>query len=335
MKKTHYPYTFLFVWALYGLSGCNFNDLEVVPNDSNFPFQLVLETDEGGDLPDAEDYGLEITFADYVGRLPNVPITITYELTGSDDFAGEVDIDKVVYEVEVDDCTFERELIVNKNLRTITLAPDADLGTIPETIEVVFELPGNDNTEGGFEFSIVSLQAGTANVTISQPNRFEYEVFDAEVAGDWELAFDNENEFEEFKSVFGTISAGLAKIRFAETGGAVALSFEFAEAQFEIELNEEAEFCEEGEVETENQTIEIEAEYGAEDNELELEGSHEIIGRDGEIENELDFMVEAEYAVSEDGETLTVTVIRIIDEENFSAGEELFKGRKVFVFKKD
>lgn len=324
------------IWAAaLVVASCADNELEVLPNDGNFPFQLILDTDEGGDLADAEDYGLEITFADYLGELPSTPITITYELKGEDSFAGNVSIDEVIYEVEVGDCVFERELAFNANTSTITIAPDKELGTIPESIEVVFELPGEDDTEGGFEFKIKSIQAGSANVVVGQPSAFEYEVLDNDVAGEWELEFDTKAHFDDFKSVFGRISADLAETKFEDIDGAVVLEFEFAEAQFGIELNEEEEVCEDGETDTENKTVEIEAEYDADDGELELEGSHEIIGDDGEVEDELDFVIEAEYEIDEDEETLTLTITKIIDEDNFKPGKELFKGKKVFVFKKD
>jgi hypothetical protein len=336
MKKImNLKITSLALVAVLSAASCADNELEVLPNDSNFPFQLVLDTDEGGDLADAEDYGLEITFADYLGELPNQPIVITYELKGEDSFAGNVEIDEVIYEVEVGDCVFERELAFNTSARTITIAPDRDLGTIPESIEVVFELPGEDDTEGGFEFEIKSIQTNAANVVLGDPAKFEYEVLDNEVAGEWELEFDTKAQFDEFKNVFRVISADLGDTDFADIDGKVVLEFEFAEAQFEIELNEEEEVCEDGETDTENKTVEIETEYDADDGELELEGSHEIIGDDGEVEDELDFVIEAEYEIDEDEETLTLTITKIIDEDNFESGKELFKGKKVFVFKKD
>jgi len=105
--------------------------------------------------------------------------------------------------------------------------------------------------------------------------------------------------------------------------------------KFEIELVEEEEICEDGETEFEHKQLEIEAEWDAEDGELVLEGSHFIIGEDGEIEDELDFIVESLYEIDEVGEIVSLTFSKIIDEDNFSEGEELFASEKTFSFKKD
>jgi len=332
MKKFIYqPILFLLILA----SACVDNELEVTPNDSGFPFRLILDTDEGADLPDAEDFGVEIAFADYVGELPDGPVILTYDIEGEDSFDGSVEIDKVIYEVELDDCTFERELEFDANAKTITLANDPDLGSMPESFEVVFQLPGEDDTEGSFTFTITGIQANDKPIVVGEPREFEYEVLENDVAGEWELEIESASEFERFKEVFGLISPELNEITFADITGSVTLEFEFDNMQFEIELKEEEEVCEDGETETENKVIEIEAEYDAEDGELEWEGSHFIIGDDGEIEDELDFLAESTYSINELEETITLMIFKIIDEDNFEDGDELFSGNESFTFKKD
>lgn len=312
---------------------CADNELDVSPNDQNFPFQIVLDTDEGGDLAGAEDYGVEIKFADYIGSLPDDDVVLTYELAGADDFEGNVSIDKVVYEVEIDDCTFERELAFNAANNTITLTADPDLESLPESIEVVVVFPSN--VEGSFTLSITNLQTSNQQIVLGGLREFEYSIVDNDVAGSWELSFDNEEEFELFKNFFAVISADLAALTFNDIDGGVKLEFGFGEAQFEITLNETEEVCAEGETETENKTIDLEADYEAEDGELVLEGSHVLVDDDGNITDELDFIVEATYEVSEDGEELSITFTTIIDEDNFRSGEELFAGTQTFTFKKD
>jgi hypothetical protein len=302
--------------------------------DTNFPLRLELDVDKGGTLPDEEDYGLEIKFADFVGDLPNVPITLTYELKDvSGDFQGVVEIDQVVYKVEIDDCEFEREL--NFSANTIEIAPDPDLdGQVPEEIEVVFVLPGLNETSGGFIFEITDLQS-TGNVAFNLAREFEYEVLDNDIAGEWEIELENEAEFLSFQEVFGPINAQLASLSFADITGEVKFEFEFEEMKIEIELAnpETEEKCEDGEVEEEEIHIEIEAEYEAEDGELEMEGKHQILDDNGILESEPDFIVEAEFSIN--GDELTLTFATVIDEDNFAAGEELFTGENSFVLEKD
>jgi hypothetical protein len=338
MKKYIYQAA-LALCTLFAVS-CADNELEVTPNDDNFPFQLIVDTDEGGDLADAEDYGLEIKFADFIGDLPTETITLTYEIEAEDSFFDAVEIDEVIYEVEIDDCTYERELDFDPIAKTITITSDADLGTLPEAFEVVFTLPGADDTEGGFAFKIVSLQTTNENIVVGEPSEFEYEVLDNEVAGEWVWVLESEADLTEFKEVFGSIAPGLDELAFDDIldddgDRIIRVQFEFGEMKFEIELAEEEEVCEEGETDTENKQLEIEADYDAEDGEFELEGSHFIIGDDGEIEDELDFVVEGEYSIDEIEETITLTFKKIIDEDNYEEGEELFAAEKSFVFQKD
>ena len=338
MKKKIYQITLLL--SAFALIRCAYNELSVSPKDSNFPLQLIVDTDEGGDVADAEDYSVEIKFADFIGELPTETITLSYELEGEVSFADGVKIDKIVYEVEVDDCTYERELDFDPIAKTITLSKDVDSETLPEAFEVVFELPGADDTEGGFTFTLTSIQSANSNIVVGEPSKFEYEVLDNELAGEWIWELTSEEDLEDFKDVFGVISPELMDLAYEdilEDDGVriIKLEFEFSEMKFEIELAEEEEFCEEGEIETDNKQLEIEAEWEAEDGELALEGSHFIIGDDGEIEDELDFIVEAFYELDESEDQVILSFVKIIDEDNFKDGEELFAAEKVFSFKKD
>jgi len=322
---------------------CADNSLEEEPLDDNFPFQIVMDADEGADLASAEDYDLEIKFADYLPdlELPNTSISIDYAITDQEDDMVDVVIDKIIYEVEIDDCVFERELEFTDNgngTGTITISPDLDLGSVPEAFEIVFVLPGLDDTEGSFSFQLSNLQT-SANLLLGSPNEFTYEVMDNDVAGEWELELTSEEEFDSFKEVFAPLNPELENLSFEDITGKVTAEFEFQEMKFVIELveTEEITSCEDGETETEieNKVVEIEAEYDAEDGEIEFEGSHLILSDEGLIEDELDFIIEGEYEVT--GEELTLNLVKVIDEDNFKDGEELFRRDDgvSFTFSKD
>jgi hypothetical protein len=342
MKK----FTYIIILVAAGwATGCADNELAVNPNTENYPFRLIVDADEGGDLSDAEDYDLEVTFADYTGELPNEPIIIQYEIKDlEDDMVGAVSIDKIVYEVELDDCVYKREInfaaAADGLSGSINIEPDVDLGSVPESFEIVFTLPGADDTEGGFVFEITSLES-EGNILLGAPTAFEYEVLDNDVAGEWELEILSEEDFENFKQVFAPLNAELDELSFEDITGKVTAEFEYGEMKFVIELLEEEEVtvCENGETETEtaNKEIEVEAEYEAEDGELAFEGSHFLIGDDGEIEGELDFIIESEYENDELNETIAFTFFKVIDEDNYEEGEELFLNADgiLFTFVKD
>jgi hypothetical protein len=329
------------------LASCVDNSLEETPHDDNFPLQLVLDAEEGADLADAEDYDIEIKFADYLPgtSLPSTTMTLDYnieDLEGT--MEGAVAIDKVVYEVALDDCTYARALAFTAAADglsgTITIALDDDLGTVPESFEVVLTLPGAKDTEGGFTVVFSNLKT-TEAVLLGSPRAFEYEVLDNDVAGEWEMEISSEEAFEQFKALFGPVNPDLEALSFEDITSKVTAEFEFEEMKFVLELaeTEEVTICEDGEseTETENKVIEIEAEYDAEDGALEFEGSHPILGDNGLVEDELDFLAEAEYAVGDEGETLSIRFFTLVDEDNFAEGEELFRDANgiTFTFEKD
>ncbi|MEQ8473018.1 MAG: hypothetical protein RIC35_17620 [Marinoscillum sp.] len=325
--KLHY---IIYLLTVALLTACAFDEPDTQINDTNFPLRLQI-AEEGADLADAEDYDIEISFADYLGALPSTEIMLTYEIEGEGDFAGAA-IDEIIYEFEEDDCVFEREIAFTAN--TITIPVDPDLGTVPEEFEVVvnFGLPEDTEAEDGeFKF-IISNIATSANVVFSDANEFEYGILDNDVAGEWVLEI-NESDFERFKEVFGSVSADLAELSFLDITGEIKFEFEFEEMKIEIELNEQEEVteCENGEIktDTENLVIEIEADYDAEDGELALEGSY--YNEDGE---EVDFIVEAEYSIDDDGD-LTITFMSTIDEDHYEVGDELFSGAAPFILIED
>lgn len=333
--------TYLAIAGFAALAACADNELDVKADTNNYPFRLVMDADEGGDLPDAEDYKIEIKFADYLGSLPSKTITLQYAIKDLEgDMEGAVAIDKIIYEVEVEDCVYEREIEFTTNglTGTITLVADEDLGSVPEVFEVVLTLPGLGNTEGGFVFEITSLQTED-NVILGLPAAFEYAVLDNDVAGEWELELSTEEDFEEFKTVFGGINQALAELDFADITGKVKAEFEFGEMKFVIELveTEEVTECKDGEEETEtvNKELEIEADYDAEDGELEFEGSH-VIEDDG-VEEEFDFRIEAGYEKDEVNGTVALIIFKIVDTDHYKAGEELFvrANGASFTFTKD
>jgi len=339
MKK--YLYGLLMTSAAGLATGCADNELEQYPLTKNYPFRLVVDTEEGGDLPDAEEYDLEITFADYIGTLPVSPITIQYEITDLEGhMEGAVVIDKIVYEVELMDCVYERELEFTGELTgIITIAPDPDLGTVPESFEIVFALPGLENTEGKFVFQMKELEGH--DVILGAPVMFEYEVLDNDVAGEWVLKISSEEEFVNFMKIFAPLHAEGNELAFEDITGKITAEFEFDEMKFVIELAEEEEVvtCENGDTETElaHREIEIETEYDAEDGDLEFEGSHFIIGDDGEIDDEQDFSMDAAYELDETNKMVTFSFFRVVDQDNYEEGSELFMNEEgiSFVFYRD
>jgi hypothetical protein len=303
-------------------SACALEEPEVQAEVENYPFRLEMDQ-EGADLADAEDFGAEISFADYLGDLPGTPIVLTYELSGKEDFSN-VAIDEIIYEYEDDDeCVFERT--VDFTASTITIPVDSDLGTVPESIEVVFafNLTGDEAQDGGFEFVITGLQSD-ANVLFNDVSTFEYGILDNDAAGAWTLSVENADEFNAFKEVFAPVSADLSELQFEDITGEIAFEFEFEEVKIVVELNEteEVTVCEEGveSSEIENVIVEIEAEYEAEEGELVFEGSY--FTEDGE---ELDFILETEYTFDLSG-NLSITFLSLIDEDDFEEGEELYTG---------
>jgi hypothetical protein len=343
--KNYIPKIFLLL-ALASMVRCADNSFEDYPKDDEFPFQLILDSEAGSELADAEDLNVEIKLADYLPdrKLPNRPVTLKYSITDLEgDMIGNVVIDKIVYEVELNDCTYEREIEFTSDANgltgTINITADDDLGSIPESFEIIFTLPGLDETEGEFKVEFFDLQS-SENIQLGFPNVYEYEVLDNDIAGEWETELMSSEEFDNFKAVFGSISPELEKLKFEDITGKVKAEFEFEEMKFVLELTETEEIttCEDGESETEieNKVIEIETEYDAEDGEIKFEGTHITLNDEGLTKNELDFIMEAAYTNNPD-ETVTYSFFSVIDGDNFSEGEELFRNDDgiSFTFVKD
>lgn len=332
---------FFLLISLSSVLGCADNSFDEYPMDDNFPLQLVLDSEEGADLPDAEDASVEIQLADFLpgSKLPATPISLNYTITDLEgDMVGNVLLDKVVYEVEMDDCMYEREFDFQSGgdglTGTIYIVPDAELGSIPESFEVIFTLPGLDETEGQFKVIFSNLQS-SENIILGFPREFKYEVLDNDVAGEWETEIASNDAFENFKAIFGPINSELQELSFEDITGKVKAEFEFEEMKFILELTETSEIvsCEDGETETEivNKEIEIEVEYDADEGEIEFEGSHLIANDEGLVEDELDFIIEATYMLNDD-ESATITFFSVVDEDHFSEGEELFRSEPGFSF---
>ncbi|MDL5047666.1 hypothetical protein QQ054_16745 [Oscillatoria amoena NRMC-F 0135] len=312
------------------MASCADNTLEVEPLVENYPFRLILDTDEGGDLADAEDYALEVKFADFIGDLPTAVVTVDYEISDlTDDMTDNVFIDAII--AEVDDEEYELDFTASGDGLTGIIAVNLPDGSVPEAFEVVFKLPGEEEVfyaSGSFKFSLSNLQAGGANIILGTPYEFEYEVLDHELAGSWKMEITNEEELDAFKEIFGPINADLNALEFSDVMGGESI-----EVEFEFEFGEMKIVLVYLDLDGEEVEIEIEADYDFDDGELELEGSHVILGDDGEPEDELDFIIEAEYTI--EGDILAITFLKVIDEDNFKDGEELYAGSGVSVLEKD
>lgn len=321
-------YKLYILLAAMAFTACDESNPEVEPNDENFPFRITLDTDEGAALADEEDYGLEVKFADYLGDLPNEAITLGYEFTDIEgSFEGIVEIDEILYKVEIDDCEYEREIAFTSS--EIMLVPDPDLGSVPEEFAIIFKLPGFEDTEGGFAFNLISINTN-ANVLLNPDAAFEYEVFDNELAGEWIIDLSNEVVFNNFKKVFAGISPTLDGLTLTDIAGEAKVELEFKEGKIEIELTSpEIEIvCEEGETEEEEIHLEIEFEWDGEDGGLTLEGTYEI--EDNGAVQEFDFEVNAEYSL--EGDILSIKFFQVIDEDHWESGEEVFKNSAGLLF---
>jgi len=306
---------------------CTDSEPEIEINDTNFPFRLQFGNKEGADLPDAEDYDVEIEFADFLGDLPSDKIVLTYSLSGEGDFAG-IAIDEVAYEYEDEnlECVFIREASFDGN--TITIPVDADLGTVPEKIEIVltFNLTGDEATEGTIEFEITDLTTN-ADVLFNAISTFEYEILDNDLAGEWVFVF-NESSYDEFVAVLGIVSTDLVELDKATINEdmEMVVEFEFEEMKFEIETTETESKCEDGETEDSEIAVEIEANYEAEDGEFEFEG--EYVNEDGEA---LDYLMTGEYTIDEETGNLTLTITKIINED----GDVIFDDTYALTLERD
>jgi len=312
-------------------TACDERDPDVEPLDENFPFRFVLDADEGADLPNAEDYGLEVALADFLGEAPAQPVTLTYEFSDlEDDFVGNVEIDEIIYTVEIDDCEFERTIDFTGNQINITV--DDELGSIPLEFEIVFALPGLDDTEGSFAFTITDIQTN-GDILLNEATTFEYEVLDSELAGDWLITL-TEDEYAQFQEFFSLVNEEILDVDYSDfADGEVAVEFGFEEMKFEIELLEEEEVCEDGETELEALTVEIEFEWDADEDEGEIEFEGERTFDDDGIASEADVIAEAEYTIN--GDQLELIFTSLIDEDNYEEGEELFAGSRSFILIKD
>ncbi|GAA5033782.1 hypothetical protein GCM10011506_26510 [Marivirga lumbricoides] len=324
------------------LTACVDEEFEYAQDaESEELFILALDADEGGALESETDYGLEIAFQDYFGKLPETEVIFSFELKDAEGLEigpgdNQVHIKEVIY--EIDDCT-EGELEFTFNADgtgTITLKPSAEIG-MPEAFEIVFNLPFetvveegeeeekallDDDIENeddrGFVFEITGINSTNSFIALNPVSMFEFKVLDNEqITAEWELNISDESVFNQFKEALSPISAELAALNYSELS-AIKFEFEFEELTIKIELNEEeADECDP--TDFSNKEIEIEADFSAEDGELELEGSYFIFNdEDSEVEDKLDFILKAVYEINLEEETLTIKVQSLEDEDNFN-----------------
>jgi len=342
--KTLYK-IFIPIFLLTAFTACVEQDfVEPKDGEEDSLFVLLLDANEGGTYESETDYKLEIKFEDYIGELPDDEIVLIYQLTDASGFDigdgdNQLNIKEVIY--EIDDCN-EGELAYtfNSGEGTISITPDAEIG-MPESFEVVFNLPFNTVIEDGeeeeeaifnddieneerpsFSFEVTGISSSNERIQFSPITTFEFELLDDEtITTEWVLDISDEAVFNVFKEAFSPVSAELSELVYEEISE-IKFEFEYEEMAIKIELVEEEEDeCEAGEFEAIE--VEIEAEFEAEDGELVLEGSYFVFNEDdGEPEEELDFILEAGYSISVQNETLIIQINSLIDEDNY--GEEAF-----------
>lgn len=344
------------------LAACVDDNL-VLPRDGENEelFILALEADEGGTSETETDFGLEIEFQDYFGDLPEAEITFDFVITDVEGFVignsdDQLHIKEVIY--EIDDCT-EGELDFTFNADgsgTITLSPDAEIGML-EAFEIVFNLPFETVMEDGeeeevalldddlendddrkFVFEITNLSSNNEFIAFNPVRTFEFSLLDDEtIATKWELDLQDQAVFEIFKEALSPINSELSNLNYEEVES-ITFEFEYEEMKIEIELvelEEEADECDP--TDFSNKVIEIEADYEAEDGELELEGSYLILNEeDGEPEDELDFILKAIYSIDLEQESMVLSLQSLEDEDNFNE-EAIYDADNAYQFnlKKD
>ena len=354
--------TALLLSVICFLSACVDDEL-VLPQDGENEelFILALEADEGGISEAETDFGLEIEFQDYFGELPEAEVVINFMIADLEGFNlgtsdDQLHIKEVIY--EIDDCT-EGELDFTFNVDgtgTITLAPDPEIGMI-EAFEIVFNLPFETVLDDGeeedvalldddieneedrsFVFEITSVSSDNEYIDFNPVRTFEFSLLDDEtIMTKWELDIEDPAVFETFKEALAPINSELANLNYDEVEG-ITFEFEYEEMKIEIELVEledEPDDCDP--TDFSNKVIEIEADYDAEDGELELEGSYLIFNEeDGELEEELDFILKALYAIDLEEEAIILTFQSLEDEDNFNE-EAFYNSENSFLFnlKKD
>ena len=330
--------------------------VEPIDGENEELFILALDAEEGGAYESETDYGLEIAFLDYFGELPQAEVLISFQLKDAEGLdIGPADdqlhIKEVIY--EIDDCT-EGELAFtfnNDGSGTITLLPDAEIGMV-EAFEIVFNLPFEvviedgeeeeiallddavqNDEDRGFVFEITGIDSDNSVIDFNPIREFEYVVLDDEtITTEWVLDISEQAVFDQFKEAFSYISFDLSNLEYEEVDE-IKFEFEFEEMAIVIVLNEledEADECDP--TEFDNKEIEIEADFDAEDGELELEGSYFVFSEDdGEIEDELDFILKAIYSLDFENETLTISLQSLEDEDNFNE-EAYFSADNAYTF---
>ncbi len=356
--KNYIKYLPVIVLAGFFLTSCVDEEFDYpIDGESEELFILSLDADKGGAYESETDYGLEIAFIDYFGELPEAEVIISFQLKDAEGFDigpddNHLHIKEVIY--EIDDCT-EGELAFtfnNDGSGTITLVPDAEIGMI-ESFEIVFSLPFevvvedgeeedvailDDNIQNeddrGFAFEITAIESSNQSIAFNPLNEFEYSVLDDEtITAEWVLNISEEEQFNQFKEAFSYVSFDLQSLEYDEVDE-IKFEFEFEELAIKVtlkELEDEPTDCDL--TEFDNKEIEIEAEYDADDGELELEGSFFVFNEDdGEIEDELDFILKAIYSLDQTENTLTITIQSLEDQDNFNE-EAHFSADNAFTLK--
>ncbi|RNI30501.1 hypothetical protein [Rufibacter latericius] len=331
-------------WALAGaflctLSACDEKDEDVVTPLMGIAYpQVVLFSDEGdGGLEDEDKFSFKITLADRVdpagedlgGKVVPLEkeVTVHFQITGTEGFTQLSDYIKdwtAFY--EIDDCTTSEDQNIDLDL---TFDPATGLGSVRfpagvDEIEVEFEtnegLFEDDtfNSQGrGLVLKLIGLHGNSQNVVANTTSEFEYKVLDDEgVYGEWELDVEDASEFQNFKSLFGLISADIKDLK-AEDVEEITIAFGYGEWKAEVKLQETEMIEECGKGKAENKVIELEAEFEElEDDKPEgkVEFAESIEQENG---SEVDFTYAGTFQVI--GKKLTLTLKGEYDDSETSA----------------
>lgn len=293
------------------------NDGVISPIDpEKIPQVILFDDEEAGEEEDSDETSFKLTLLDKIdpegkelgGKIIPLTanVTVNFKVTDIEGFGKISDyILGAEGSYEKDECNDEE---VAATFNTSTGGGTVIFPSGAEEVEINFELNDKlfddkivNKDDRSFKVQITGVTGGNGIVVANKDLEFEHKVLDDDVIfAEWEL--DTEKDLKSFQNLFGSLHEDIAGLKENEIKG---IKFQFGLNQLEIEIELEKE--EENDCgETENKTIEIEAEYDDLTDDKK-EGDIKFIV---EVEDEAGYVEEVEYEGSFkiSGEILTITL---------------------------
>ncbi len=323
----------IYLLMVFLLASCYDQEIQPVAEE-DFPLQIVLDAIEGGTYESDDSYGLKVAFDEGIEEVTDedgnviagspggtrgpadTDLTINFVIEDVEglNLGSEVSIDEIIY--EIDDCT--------EGSASFTFNQDGTGSfTMPqgvEEIEIVFALDDasidNDieNTEDkGFKFRLTGIDGSPENVLLNINNEFEYAVLDDEaIYNEWVLDHTNSDLLNKFLTALAPVNEDLEALEAADIDE-IIFEYGFEEVKIVVVLTETEMVTECGETEEENLELEIEGEFSAEDDEIEMTLENE----DGD-----EFIYTGTYTIDlQDPLTFTLTFAGVDEDDNNVAEE--------------